>query len=120
LMLTDVLEDLRQCNSDLNLHTFLEDEILVPKIRKMEKKPDSDLVKPSKEHEDLSEREKDIVRSVAKGLSNKEIADEHFISIHTVITHRRNISRKLAIHSSAGLTVYAILNKLVDIEELRR
>jgi DNA-binding NarL/FixJ family response regulator len=86
----------------------------------MEKKPDSDLVKHTKEHEDLSEREKDIVRSVAKGLSNKEIADEHFISIHTVITHRRNISRKLAIHSSAGLTVYAILNKLVDIEELRR
>lgn len=120
LMLTDVLEDLRQCNNDLNLHTFLEDEVLVPKIRKMEKKPDSEFSKPSKVHEDLSEREKDIVRSVAKGLSNKEIADEHFISIHTVITHRRNISRKLAIHSSAGLTVYAILNKLVDIEELRR
>lgn len=119
-MLTDVLEDLQQCNRDLNLHTFLEDEVLVPKIRKMEKKPDSDFVKHDKTQEDLSEREKDIVRSVAKGLSNKEIADEHFISIHTVITHRRNISRKLAIHSSAGLTVYAILNKLVDIEELRK
>ena len=120
LMLADVLEDLRQCNSDLNLHTFLEDEVLVPKIRKMEKNPESDLVKQAKEQEYLSEREKDIVRSVAKGLSNKEIADEHFISIHTVITHRRNISRKLAIHSSAGLTVYAILNKFVDIEDLRK
>ncbi|HET9569948.1 MAG TPA: LuxR C-terminal-related transcriptional regulator [Bacteroidales bacterium] len=119
LMLADVLEDLRQCNSDLNIHTFLEDEVLVPKIRKMEKKPESDAVKISVEQEELSAREKDIVRSVAKGLSNKEIADEHFISIHTVITHRRNISRKLAIHSSAGLTVYAILNKLVDIEDLR-
>lgn len=120
LMLSDVLEDLRQCNRDLNLHTFLEDEVLVPKIRKLEKRPEAEVDRPSKDQEDLSEREKDIVRSVAKGLSNKEIADEHFISIHTVITHRRNISRKLAIHSSAGLTVYAILNKLVDIEELRR
>lgn len=119
-MLTDVLEDLQQCNRDLNLHTFLEDEVLVPKIRKMEKKTDSDYAKHEKTVEELSEREKDIVRSVAKGQSNKEIADEHFISIHTVITHRRNISRKLAIHSSAGLTVYAILNKLVDIEDLRK
>ena len=119
LRLTDVLEDLRLCNRDLNLHTFLEDKILVPKIKKLEKKSLNEDQKVTKETEELSDREKDIVRSVAKGLSNKEIADEHFISIHTVITHRRNISRKLAIHSSAGLTVYAILNKLVDIEDLR-
>lgn len=120
LRLTDVLEDLRLCNRDLNLHTLLEDKILVPKIKKLEKKNPNEEQKNVEEAEDLSEREKDIVRSVAKGLSNKEIADEHFISIHTVITHRRNISRKLAIHSSAGLTVYAILNKLVDIEDLRQ
>src|SRR5665647_216566 len=56
LMLTDVLEDLRQCNRDLNLHTFLEDDVLVPKIRKMEKKPDSEFVKYSKDQEFLSER----------------------------------------------------------------
>jgi regulator of cell morphogenesis and NO signaling len=118
-MLADILEDLRTCNRDLNLHTVLEDEVLVPKIKKMEKSSKMEELKPMPKPEDLSEREKDIVRSVAKGLSNKEIADEHFISIHTVITHRRNISRKLAIHSSAGLTVYAILNKLVDIEDLR-
>jgi regulator of cell morphogenesis and NO signaling len=118
-LLTDVLEDLRLCNRDLNLHTFLEDKILVPKIKKLEKNFQSEDQPKIQVTEDLSEREKDIVRSVAKGLSNKEIADEHFISIHTVITHRRNISRKLGIHSSAGLTVYAILNKLVDIEDLR-
>jgi DNA-binding CsgD family transcriptional regulator/iron-sulfur cluster repair protein YtfE (RIC family) len=118
-MLADVMEDLRQCNRDLNLHQFLEDDVLVPKIRRMEKKPDSGIVKPVKLTEDLSEREKDIVCAVAKGLSNKEIADSLFLSVHTVITHRRNISRKLAIHSPAGLTVYAILNKLIDIEELR-
>ena len=118
-ILTDVLEDLRICNRDLNLHTFLEDKILVPKIEKIEKITSKDEQPLNPETEELSDREKDIVRSVARGLSNKEIADAYFISIHTVITHRRNISRKLAIHSSAGLTVYAILNKLVDIEELR-
>jgi len=120
LRLSDILEDLRLCNRDLNLHTFLEDKILVPKIRKIEKKTQNEDLKIVVEAEELSEREKDIVRSVAKGFSNKEIADEHFISIHTVITHRRNISRKLGIHSSAGLTVFAILNKLVDIEDLRQ
>jgi len=120
MRLTDILEDLRLCNRDLNLHTLLEDKILVPKIKQLEKKNPHEEPKASNETEELSEREKDIVRSVAKGLSNKEIADEHFISIHTVITHRRNISRKLSIHSSAGLTVYAILNNLVDIEELRQ
>ena len=47
-------------------------------------------------------------------MSNKEIASHLFISIHTVITHRRNISRKLQIHSLAGLTLYAIANNLID------
>lgn len=70
------------------------------------------------EQEELSDREKDILISVVKGMSNKEIADFHSISIHTVITHRRNIGRKLGIHSASGLTVYAILNKLVDIKEI--
>lgn len=70
------------------------------------------------EQEELSDREKDILISVVKGMSNKEIADFHNISIHTVITHRRNMARKLGIHSASGLTVYAILNKLVDIKEI--
>lgn len=74
--------------------------------------------KNTPEQDDLSDREKDILTSVVKGMSNKEIADHHSISIHTVITHRRNIGRKLGIHSVSGLTVYAILNKLVDIKEI--
>lgn len=67
----------------------------------------------------LSQREKEIVVCVVKGLTNKAIADKLFISIHTVITHRRNIARKLQIHSPAGLTIYAIVNKLVDLQDVK-
>ena len=63
---------------------------------------------------ELSAREKDILICVAKGLINKEIADLYNISIHTVITHRRNITRKTGIKTVAGLTVYALLNNLID------
>ena len=66
----------------------------------------------------LSEREKDIIKCVARGMSNKEIADKLFLSIHTVTTHRRNITAKLQIHSPAGLTIYAIMNNLVDISDI--
>lgn len=68
---------------------------------------------------ELSDREKEILISVVKGMSNKEIADHHSISIHTAITHRRNITRKLKVHSISGLTIYAIINKLVDISEIK-
>lgn len=71
------------------------------------------------EQEELSDREKEILISVVKGMSNKEIAEFHNISIHTVITHRRNIGRKLEIHSVSGLTIYAILNKFVDIKDIK-
>ena len=63
---------------------------------------------------DLTQREKEILRLVAMGYSNKEIADSLFISIHTVITHRKNITGKLGIKSISGLTVYAIINRLID------
>lgn len=66
----------------------------------------------------LSAREKEIVVGVVKGLTNKQIADSLFISTHTVITHRRNIAAKLQIHSAAGLTIYAIVNKLVEFDEI--
>ena len=76
--------------------------------------------KENKETQDeLSQREKEIITCVVKGMSNKEIAEHLYISIHTVITHRRNISRKLQIHSPTLLTVYAIVNKLVDISEVK-
>lgn len=75
--------------------------------------------KSESEQEELSDREKEILISVVKGMSNKEIGDYHNISIHTVITHRRNMARKLKIHSTSGLTIYAIINKLVDISEIK-
>ncbi|WP_029903011.1 response regulator transcription factor [Prevotella sp. 10(H)] len=71
------------------------------------------------DQEELSDREKEILISVVKGMSNKEIAEHHSISIHTAITHRRNITRKLKVHSISGLTIYAIINKLVDISEIK-
>lgn len=79
-------------------------------------------IRESKENKsdlyELSTRERDILIAVAKGKTNKEIADEFNISIYTVISHRRNISRKLGISSISGLTVYAIMNKLIDISSL--
>lgn len=74
---------------------------------------------PSSETEQLSQREKEIVICVVKGMTNKEIAERLFLSIHTVNTHRRNIARKLEIHSAAGLTIYAIVNKLVELSEVK-
>lgn len=70
------------------------------------------------EQQTLSLREKEIVVCVVKGMTNREIADQLFLSTHTVITHRRNIARKLQIHSASGLTVYAIVNKLVELEDI--
>ncbi|MBR2063768.1 MAG: response regulator transcription factor [Bacteroidales bacterium] len=69
---------------------------------------------PDSEGHDLSQREKEILVCVAKGMLNKEIADYCNLSIHTVITHRKNITRKTGIKTIAGLTVYALLNNLID------
>ncbi len=63
----------------------------------------------SDENYELSDREIEVLKLVAQGLMNKEIADKLCISIHTVISHRKNINRKTGIKSVAGLTVYAIM-----------
>jgi len=63
---------------------------------------------------ELSSREKEILSSVAKGLTNKEIAEKYFISVNTVMTHRRNITAKLGINSISGLTVYAVIHGLIE------
>jgi len=86
---------------DFAKHTFIEDEILLPGA--------------GFEGDNLTEREKEILVCVAKGMLNKEIADLYSISIYTVITHRKNITRKTGIKTVAGLTVYALLNNLIDL-----
>ena len=68
----------------------------------------------------LSQREKEIVVCVVKGMTNREIADQLYLSTHTVVTHRRNIARKLQIHSASGLTIYAIVNKLVELSDIKQ
>ena len=95
--------------TDLAKHTLIEDDILVPMVVRME-----EVVAAARpEGEELTQREKEILVSVAKGLLNKEIADQYNISIYTVITHRKNITRKTGIKTVAGLTVYALLNHLI-------
>ena len=66
----------------------------------------------------LSDREKEVLVCLAKGRRNNEIADSLKISVHTVITHRKNIVRKTGIKSVAALTVYAILNNLIEEKDI--
>ena len=108
---------------DLDRHTCIEDEVMVPMVRLVEDpksavRSSSGKAEEEKSDDTLSEREKEILVSVASGLLNKEIADKHNISINTVITHRKNITRKTGIKTVAGLTVYAILNGLIDISSV--
>lgn len=88
---------------------------IVDKLNKLVRHQNSN----SEDKDTLSQREKEIITLVAKGLTNKEIADTLFLSVHTVITHRRNIARKLEIHSATGLAIYAIVNHLVDLKEIK-
>lgn len=83
-------------------------------IKKMRSALTSRLDVPKSDSHELSTREKEILICVAKGMLNKEIADLYNISIYTVITHRKNITRKTGIKTVAGLTVYALLNNLID------
>ncbi len=123
-MLAAALHDIYNLEEWLALHANVEDKIFKPAIERLEKDVRRDapatlninkIIGSQSENEQLSEREKDVVIGVVQGLTNKEIADKLFIAPNTVITHRRNISRKLQIHSTAGLTIYAIVNHLVDI-----
>ena len=86
-------------------------------IQKLKNALEESSQSPKSDLNELSGRERDILAAVAKGLTNKEIADEFNISVYTVISHRRNISQKLGINSIPGLTVYAIMNKLVDMSD---
>lgn len=122
--LNEVLYDLYRAQEDLLMHCKVEDHLFLPSVRQLEERNIRLSTRPQEtvEEEDttdvLSSREKEIVVCVAKGMANKEIADKLCLSINTVTTHRRNIARKLSIHSSAGITIYAIVNKLVRLDEV--
>ncbi len=127
--LTATLYDIYNNEEWLHLHAEIEDHIFTPAIKRLERltkqedvsKNISQMVfKGGQDSGDaLSDRERDVIIGVVQGMQNKEIADQLCISVNTVITHRRNIARKLQIHSAAGLTIYAIVNGLVDISSVK-
>ncbi|MCI2133013.1 MAG: helix-turn-helix transcriptional regulator [Bacteroidales bacterium] len=122
-MLTATLYDLYNNEEWLQLHAKVENEILVPVIKNMEMNisTGADVLNVEEGSENaLSPREREVVSCLAMGLSNKEIASKLNISINTVITHRKNIATKLSIHSVAGITIYAIVNNLVDINSAKQ
>ena len=120
--MTDTLYDIYNNEEWLANHSQVEDVLFVPAIRSLEQnvhKADisakiSDMINNAEGREQISEREKEIIVCLVQGMSNKEVAAKLFISVNTVITHRRNITRKLQIHSLAGLTIYAIANNLIE------
>ena len=99
-----------------SIHLMEEKEKIVWKIRGL---LDQNAPKKIEVHTaELSPRETTIIRLVSMGLTNRQIADKLFLSAHTVMTHRKNISGKLGIKSVSGLTVYAIVNNIITIEEV--
>ena len=134
-LMNAVLFDIFLCEQDLASHAKVEEYLFVPAVLRLEEEVEKHrLTQTEKQKEvptttteankqdeatDLSQREKEIITCIVKGMSNKEIAEHLYISIHTVITHRKNIARKLQIHSPTLLTVYAIVNKLVDVSEVK-
>ena len=125
-LINSVLFDIIMCEHDVLKHCEVEDRIFVPAVIELENKVannsisqdmDSDAIADGAVNY-LTDREKEIITSIARGLSNKEIADRLCLSVHTVATHRRNICSKLEIHSTSGLTIFAIIHNLIDLSEV--
>ena len=100
-----VLSAINSLQDDIRKHILLEETALEGR-------------KEKPEDNTLTSREREILVCVAKGMINKEIADLLNISIHTVITHRKNITQKTGIKTVAGLTVYALLNTMLEVESI--
>lgn len=116
------------CGNDLVSHSEIENKLLFPVVMQLEDSLKFQTSKcrgnevgemPKVITDVLTDREKEVVIGVAQGLSNKEIADKLSLSFHTITTYRKNISTKLNIHSTAGLTIFAILNHLIQIDETK-
>lgn len=101
------------------IHIYDDRHKIVRKLRRaLEERARETETTTTSESYELTDRESEILISIAKGMTNKEIADLHHISVHTVISHRKNISRKTGIKTVSGLTVYALLNNLLDQSEI--
>ncbi len=127
-MLNDVLMDIFIMEEDLLTHCQLEDTLFAECVESLEKEVSEKCAQPvvaeeepeeTPQNDELSEREREVIRMVAMGLSNKEIADKLFIAVNTVMTHRRNINRKIGIHAAAGLTIYAIVHGIINVNEVK-
>jgi regulator of cell morphogenesis and NO signaling len=116
-LLYAALHDLRHFENELSLHCSIEDNLMLPALRQEQDKQKADKQPSTFDTTDvvLSNRELEVIKHVALGKSNKEIADAMYISTHTVMSHRKNIARKLNIHSTAGLTIYAVVNGIVEV-----
>lgn len=127
--LSATLSDIIICERDLMSHFEVENRLFIPAVeqleQRLEKRASKSTAMPQQIKDEipdvmksLSAREIDIIRCVAQGKANKEIADELCISAYTVATHRRNVCQKLEIHSAAGLTIFAIIHHLVDLADV--
>lgn len=110
-----VLTDLFAFEYDLRKHAFLEDMILIPLVERLDGSGGS----TSFEGVELTRREQQVLTALARGLSNKEIADKLHISIHTVISHRKNVMRKTGFKTVQGLTFFALHNGLISQDDFR-
>ena len=104
-------------SSDFSTVLFMEEtkSVLEKKLREIMNSAGPD----ENNHKELSKREIVILKNIALGLTHQEIADKLFISIHTVNTHRKNINKKLGIKTVPGLIVYALLNHLIQMDEIK-
>lgn len=123
-ILNEALLNLFEFEKDMDSHTQLEDTVFIPIVSMLESQvdvSDEELEPEAKKGEKdiLSQREKEIIMGVVKGQTNKEIADSLFIATHTVLTHRRNIAKKLDIHTPAGLVIYAIVHGIVQVDDIK-
>lgn len=123
--LSIVLFDIFNCEEDLRQHCQVEDDLFVPAVQLLEVKVAEGLGEPAiasapvGTQDALSDREREVVSCIVRGMTAREVADKLFISSNTVMTHRKNIFRKLDIHSVSGLTIYAIVNGIVRIDEVK-
>ncbi len=124
-MINTALLDLMLCGKELIQHCEIENHLLFPQVERLEQelRAKQEVCHEKKEAQlssadNLTDREREVLREIAQGLSTKEIADKLCLSFHTVSTYRKNLGEKLNIHSATGMAVYAILHHIIDINDI--